>query len=159
MKRILFFLSLMFLIATSQFAYASDELSLPKSAINPGSFFYPAKRFSENMMMKFNFSSDSKLNFYKKLILTRLSELSYVAENRKLGQVEKSSQRFAYQAGILTDHIVSEKLDKEDAILKSFEQYKKVLAKLRDIYPANTSYWMLLQQDIDTLNINADKLK
>jgi hypothetical protein len=160
MKRLLVFFLLTFFAVTIQPVYSIEAFNLPKSKVNPGSFIYSAKRFSENMLLKFNSSKEGKVKFYKKLLVTRLSELDYVAGNKKLGEVEKSSQRFAYQAGIVTDYIVSEKLDKEkETLLQSFEQYKEVLAKLRDVYPANTSYWMLLQQDIDTLNINAEKLK
>lgn len=160
MKRLLVLFFLVIFVISSQSVYSAENFTLPKSRVNPGSVIYSAKRFSENMLMKFNSSKEGRLNFYKKLMVTRLSELDYVAANKKLGEVEKSSQRFAYQVGILTDYIVSEKMDKEkEGLLQSFEQYKPILAKLRDVYPANTSYWMLLQQDIDTLNINAEKLK
>lgn len=156
-------LGLVLLISTifvSQQVYSSEALNLPDNKINPESFLYPIKRLSENILLRFNFSSDSKFKFYENLTRVRLAELKHVAERKLLGQIETSSQRFAYQVGILTDYIVRNKLNKEkDKILQSFEQYKPVLAKLRDLYPANSSYWLLLQQDIDTLNINADKLK
>lgn len=156
-------LGLVLLISTifiSQQIYSSEGLNLPDNKINPESFLYPLKRLSENILLKLNFNSDSKFKFYENLTRVRLAELKHVAERKLLGQIETSSQRFAYQAGILTDYIVGNKLNKEkDKILQSFEQYKPVLVKLRDLYPANSSYWLLLQQGIDTLNINADKLK
>ncbi len=160
LKYILAFVLLISTIFIPQQIYSSEGLNLPDNKINPESFLYPIKRLSENILLKFNFSSDSIFKFHRNLTKVRLAELKHVAEGKLLGRIETSSQRFAYQVGTLTDYIVSQKFDKEkETLLQSFEQYKPVLAKLRDLYSANSSYWLLLQQDIDTLDLNAAKLK
>lgn len=154
------FIFIVFSIFIPQQVLSNENFNLPKTLVNPGSFLYPIKRLSENILLKFNFSSDSIFKFHRNLTKVRLAELKHVAERKLLGQIETSSQRFAYQDGILTDYIVSSKLDKEKGkILEDFEQYKSIISKLRDIYLANSSYWLLLQQDIDTLDLNAAKLK
>lgn len=159
-KQSLFLTLLISTIFIPQQLYSSEGLNLPDNRINPESFYYPIKRLSENILLKFRFGTDSKYNFYNNLTRVRLSELKHVAEKKLLGQMETSSQRFAYQDGILVDYVVSSKLDKDKLkLLEDFEQYKVLIAELRDLYPANSSYWLLLQQDIDTLNINALKLK
>lgn len=137
----------------------AGEISLPKTIINPDLFLYPLKRLQENILLKF-IPAEGLYNFHSSLLKTRLAELKHVAEKRLLSHIEKSSQRLAYQTGIYTQNVISKKSD-DDAkeVLKDFEDYKKVLVVLRDLYEANSSYWILIQQDIDTFDLNADKLK
>ena len=56
---------------------------------------------------------------------------------------------------------LSKKLVSSDksSIQNKFKEYKPILEKLRDIYPANSSFWMLIQYDIDTLDILSKKLE
>lgn len=151
-----------FLIITQPLVISADEetLSFKNEVINPGSFYYPFKRLWEKGKEKFIFSQNTKRLFYKSLLITRLSELNFIVENKFLSEVQQSSERFAYQAGILTEELVKQK-NKEDKekIIKEFEQYSKFLEKLRDKYEANTSFWMLIQHDINTLKILSESLK
>lgn len=137
----------------------AGEISLPETMINPEIFLYPIKRLQENILLKFTPTGGLYI-FHSKLLKTRLAELKHVAEKRFLSHIEKSSQRFAYQTGILSDFIIEKKLTQEkEEQLEYFEQYKKIIASLRDLYQSNSSYWILLQQDIDTLDLNVEKLK
>lgn len=140
------------------YAEEPEQLTLPKTTVNPGSFYYSFKRIWEKGQEKLAFSGDSKKSLYNSLIKTRLAELSYVVENRVLSEVESSSQRFAYQAGVLTDLVIKENKDKQKTT-EEFQQMQKFLEKLRDKYPANSSFWMLIQHDINTLTILSEKLK
>lgn len=159
-----YFLFLVFLftiIFTSMPIYADqsfETLKIKNEQINPGSFYYPFKRLWEKFRERMIFDSNSKINFNESLLKTRLAELNYVVERKFLSEIQTTSERFAYQAGILTDEVVKANRDKEK-IVKEFDKFSKTLERLRDKYPANSSFWMLIQHDINTLNILAKGLK
>ena len=136
------------------------SLSLPNTKINPGSFYYPVKRLWEKGQEKLQFSKQAKINFYQSLLKTKLSELNYVVEKKFLSEVQRASERFAYQAGILTEELIrqNKSADKEN-VIKEFERFSPFLDTLRDKYEANSSYWMLIQHDINTLGILSAQLK
>lgn len=141
-------------------AQGVEQLDLPKTTLNPGSFYYPLKRLWEKAEGKFMFSSEAKKSFYESLLKTRLAELKYVVESKLLSEVQTSSERFAYYAGVLTEELVKQnKVNEKGSLIKEFEKYSKYLDKLRDNYPANSSYWMLVQHDINTLSILAERLR
>lgn len=135
-----------------------ENLEIRTQKINPGSFYYSFKRLWEKFRIKLAFDAQSKVSINESLLKTRLAELNYVVGNKLLSEVQTSSERFAYQAGTLVEEVVKINKDKEKTI-KSFEQLSKVLEKLRDNYPANSSFWMLIQHDINTLNILSERLK
>ncbi len=153
-------LSLIISLVMSGTAYATEELNLPDTKITPGSFYYPFKRIWEKGWEKLQFSSASKIAFYNSQLKTRLSELNYVVEKKLLSEVQRSTERFAYQAGILTEETIKQNkaVDKEN-LIKEFEKFKPFLDSLRDKYEANSSFWMLIQHDINTLGILSEKLK
>lgn len=156
---LLFVITVLFFQSTGLiYAGESEQLGLPKTSVNPGSFYYNFKRLFEKGQEKLIFSKSSKETFYSSQLKVRLAELNYVVENKVLSEIESSSKRFAYQAGVLTDFVVAENKDKEKTA-KEFEQMQKLLEKLRDKYPANSSFWMLIQHDINTLSILSEKLK
>jgi len=136
------------------------QSELPKITVYPGSFYYTFKRLFEKGKEKFMFSNEAKKSFYESLLKTRLAELNFVVEKKFLSEVQQSSERFAYQAGILTDELVKQsKTDDKEKITKEFEKYSKFLENLRDKYPANSAYWMLIQHDINSLKILSGRLK
>lgn len=137
-----------------------NTLILKNESINPGSFYYPFKRLIEKGRERLIFSQDQKRSFYNDILKVRLSELSFVISNKMLSEVQGSSERFAYTAGILTEEVIAQKkTDEKQNLIKQFGQYSKFLDTLRDKYPANSSFWMLVQHDINTLSILSDQLK
>ena len=160
-RKIIFaFLATLIIVFQPLPANAQESISINNEAINPGSFYYSFKRLLEKGMEKFQFTRQSKVNFLESLLNKRLAELNFVVENKLLSEVQTSSERFAYQVGILTQELVKQnKLQEKEKFLKEFEQMQKFLEKLRDVYPANTSFWMLVQHDINTLGILSEKLK
>lgn len=141
--------------------FAFDEsLNLPSTVINPDSFYYPLKRAWEKLREKFVFSTKDKIKYENLLVKNRLAELKFVVENKILSEIQHGSERFAYSAGILTDAAVKDgaKRTKEN-ITEDFKRYNPLLEKLRDNYPANSSFWMLLQHDINSLQILSERLK
>lgn len=142
------------------FADSPESFSLPNTKINPGSFYYPFKRILEKGWERLQFSETQKIAFYKSQLKVRLSELNYVVEKKLLSEVQRSSERFAYQAGILTEEAIRQnKSEDKKNLIEEFEQFSLFLDKIRDVYPANSSFWMLIQHDINTLSILSDQLK
>lgn len=137
-----------------------DELNLPKQIINPGDFYYPAKRLWEKIRERLNFNNEAKYGYYKSLLEFRMSELGFVVKNKRLGEVERASQRFAFQSGILTDYLTKHGTrSQKDEILRRFKGFEAPLDELRDYFPANSSFWMLVQHDINSLKIYSEKLE
>ena len=160
-RKIIFFIFAALLIIFQPLVIYAEENIIPKNeSINPGSFYYSFKRLWEKGIEKLQFSKESKINFYQSQLKVKLSELNFVVEKKLLSEVQQSSERFAYQAGILTDELVKQnKTEDKEKITREFEQYSKFLENLRDKYPANSAYWLLIQHDINSLNILAKRLK
>lgn len=159
-KKLLLFSLAIFIITYPMSVNAYEEaVSLKTESINPGSFYYPFKRLWEKSRAKIFFNRESRVEFNESLLKTRLAELNYVVERKFLSEVQTSSERFAYQAGILTEELVKASQDKKEEALKSYDQFTKLLEKIRDNYPANSAYWMLVQHDINTLSILSGRLK
>lgn len=150
---------ILFIAPAFVFAEDQQEISLPKTSINPGSFYYPVKRLFEKGRERLIFSQEGKASFYSVLLKNRLSELKYVTDKKVLSEIQGSSERFAYHAGILTEVVEQGKSGDKENIIREFEKYSKFLEGLRDNFPANSSFWMLIQHDINTLSILSAKLK
>lgn len=149
-----------FLFANGQIVEGHGaNLNLPKTIINPGSFYYPFKRIVEKAREKILFSDSGKVSFYSSTLKTRLVELDYVTGKKALSEVENSSKRFAATAGVLTDAVLKMGQSGRENLVKQFAEYSDFLAEARDRFPANSSFWLLIQHDINTLNILSEHLK
>ena len=152
---------IIFLLFSVQLTFASEieNLKLPTQAINPGDFYYLPVRLWEKIAEKFQFDSNSKFKYSSTLIDKRMSELGFVVKNQRLGEVQKSSERLAYEVGTLTDLLIKEKdAQKKGQLNKKINSFFPALAELRDNYPANSSFWMLVQHDINALKEYSEKL-
>lgn len=154
-------LMISFIILSFQSLVLAQETKvIPKQGINPDSPYYDIKRLWEKINEQVRFSQQSKIEYSQILVENRLSELSYIAEEKQLDYFETSSNRLSAQAGIVANLAVKlASSTKKAEIVLQFNQYIRVLEKLRDLYPANSSYWLLIQQNIDTLKILSEKLK
>ncbi|MDO8639245.1 MAG: DUF5667 domain-containing protein [Candidatus Daviesbacteria bacterium] len=138
--------------------YGQQDVNLPSVFVQPGMTYYPVKRLFENLMEKFQFTHENKEKYYRDLLQKRLAELKYVVDKDYLDQVEKSTQRVSYQVGTLTDYVVGNKLNNEkQSLVNLYKEDKIILEKLRDKYPFNSSYWMLVQHIINSIDINQQK--
>lgn len=136
----------------------ANSTDLPLVSIPPGSFYYSFKRLSEKIMVNFYINPESKMNYYKDLFQNRIAELQYIIDKKYLDQVEQSTQRVSYEVGILTDYVVAEKLNSQKKnLVDLFKGDKIILEKLRDKYPANSSFWMLVQHSINSIDLNLQK--
>ncbi len=160
-SRIIFLIALSLYILLPSSSYAeSISQSIKEPLIKPnGGFYYIVKRGYEKILEKFQFSDNSKLNYRQNLLITRLSELKYVAERKDIGELQQSTERFSYEAGKVGQ--LAEKLSSSDktSVQNKFKEYQPVLEQLRDLYVYDSSYWKLIQYDIDTLDILSKKLK
>lgn len=149
----------LFFLANLSFVYGQQETNLPSISLQPSMTYYPIKRLFEKFTEKLQFTSEAKEKYYEDLVQRRLAELKYVVDKDFLDQVEKSTQRVSYQVGVLTDYIVEKKQDnKKQGVVDLYKKDKIILEKLRDKYPANSSFWMLLQHIINSIDINLQKL-
>lgn len=156
----IFLLIFGFFLQTNVLALGSD---LPKTTINPDKYlFYSFKRLFEKTIIYTKFSKQAKVAYYQELVQLRLAELKYLVENKLVSEIEQATNRFSYQVGILCDFISSNKtelIDKKQKNTELLVDYKGLLSNLRDYFPANSSYWMLIQHDINSIEINLEKLK
>ncbi|MEK7100446.1 MAG: hypothetical protein AAB872_01385 [Patescibacteria group bacterium] len=141
------------------FAKSPEEYNLTGQKTLPSTPSYSFKRVKEKGLMIIKIRSKSKFEYSKLLLEKRLSELVSLVEIKEPSLITGASQRFSYQAGILADLNEKLKSSEKNNIKIIFDDYKKVLSELRDNYPANSAYWLLIQQNIDTLNILFDKMK
>lgn len=160
-KLVTLFAILLLLFSTTSFSFAKspkDYYLTPQKTL-PGSIFYNLKRAKEKTLMFFSLTQESKFIYGQVLVANRLSELVSLVEQKSINHIPNASQRFAYQAGILSETHFKLKTKKKEQIIAQFGNHKITLSELRDEFPANSAYWLLIQQDIDTLNILSSDLK
>lgn len=148
-----------FLVPQLIYAQSAESFGLTTQLTLPGDPKYPAKRLKEKVTELFKFTHKSKSAYREVLLEKRLSELVSLIENKNINDVANSTQRFAYQAGKLAEESYNDSSERKDEIIALFEKYKPILDKMRDNFPANSAFWLLSQQDIDTLNILSGRLK
>ncbi len=128
--------------------------------VSPNSFLYPIKRGWENFTESMTFSKNDKYEKSSELLKERLRELNYIVKNNKKSENQRASERYSYIAGVSVDNLISLKdKSKNDEMKNLMNSHEEVLGGLRDRYPANSSYWLLIQQNIDTLNILNQKIE
>lgn len=117
-------------------------------------------RFGERIQGWFKFSAEDKANYQMGLIEKRLAELQYVIDDGQGDLIEEVSSRYATYVGKFADDLISKKLSAENTkYLVMFESHLKILPELRDHFPSNSGWWLLLQHDINTVQIFSDKIK
>lgn len=153
------FLSLYLIFPVFSIASSPESFGLTTQLTLPGDSKYPAKRLKEKVTEFFKFTQKSKSAYREVLLEKRLSELVILIENKNINDVANSTQRFAYQAGKLAEGSYNDNSERKNEIIALFEKYKPILDKMRDNFPSNSAFWLLSQQDIDTMNILTEKLK
>ena len=153
------FLSLYLIFPIFSIASSPESFDLTTQITLPGDSKYPAKRLKEKVTEFFKFAHKSKSAYREVLLEKRLSELVSLVENKNINDIANSTQRFAYQAGKLAEGSYNDSPERKNEIISLFEKYKPILDEMRDNFPANSPFWLLSQQDIDTLNILSGRLK
>ncbi|MBI2596882.1 hypothetical protein HYW41_01885 [Candidatus Daviesbacteria bacterium] len=159
MKKIIIVLLFLVLVPSIS-AQELEKINLPAQVVNPGDFYYSAIRLWEKITERFQFNNDAKFRYSSSLIDKRVSELIFVIKDKRLDEVQRSSERLAYQVGVLTEFLIKQKSSQEKEQLRAkINGFLPALSELRDAYPANSSYWMLVQHDINSFKEYSEKLK
>lgn len=125
----------------------------------PGMPYYSVKRLFEKISGKLLFMKDSRINYEQKLLKKRFSELKYIVETKNLDEIQRTSERFAYQAGILTDLCLGEPVEKRERVINLFKNYKDDINLLKYNYELDSSYWILMLHDVNSLDSLTARLK
>lgn len=115
-------------------------------SINPNSLIYQLKRLGENVRLLFVLDDTSKKKYYTHLFEIRFIELIYIINFQKTGFLAETVNRynvFIGKAKPYYKHFDPNSINK-------INKYIDILEKLRDMYPANSSYWLSIQQAIDS---------
>lgn len=130
-----------------------------QQSLYPDNPFYRFKRLGEKIAVKLLIFPDAKSNFQRSLVEKRFSELVYVVENNMLDNLQKSSERFAYEASIYAEGLTNRGTQEKTTAKEDFKRYTEGLQILSSYYPWGTGFWMLVQHDINTLTILQDRLR
>lgn len=146
------------------FAVQSTSGLLLKSEIEsqetyPGKPYYQMKRLKEKVSELLIFFPDSKLNYSRKLLRTRFSELNHIIQEQSLDEVQRSSERFAYQAGKLTELAEKEPKEAKEKTINLFKTYQDDLNQMKYKFEQDSGFWILVLHDINTLDYLTARLK
>lgn len=131
--------------------------------VNPNdSIKYQFKRLIEKLEgTRVNvFDQKNQVKFLTTLSNRRFAELKYVVDREQLKFLEQSSSRYITQLGIISAILDKNKADSSFVKLNLENQFK-AFDEIKDVFPAQSAQWLLVQQARDTANSvlsKADKL-
>lgn len=114
--------------------------------INPNQLIFPFKQMAEKLGLKFNIGEENKKVYQYRLLDRRYKELVYIINFQKTSFLPEVVSRYNDQAGIVKARYKLNNSEIENRLKNSM----KILEMLRDQYPANSAYWLSIQQAIDT---------
>lgn len=155
----IFFLSSFLWSFTVPALAKSDSVELPAQRILPGTLLFNVKRVWEKTREKLIFSDAGKASYHMDLLKKRLYELEYATESN-IAEVADASLRVSYEAGRAAEllDLINDETKSRD-FSEDLDLYAKILPPWRDRFPANSAYWLWVQQTIDSFNILKSKLK
>lgn len=126
---------------------------------NPDSLLYPIKRLQEKKFLTLK-SGDARWVYMNKLIDTRLSELSYLVNNKKYFKVLKSSLRYSTQVGELVDLTKSlNDPQKVDQLKDKLQKHRQIVDDLYNNYPdKDDSERKYVLDDVNYIDLYLKKL-
>ena len=113
--------------------------------INPNSLAYPLKRIGEKIYTTI-LSQEKEQEFFNKVYDRRFRELVYIINSEKTGFLVETTNRYNTTVGGI------KAMEDASSLQNDFRTNIIILENLRDRYEANSTYWMLIQQAIDTTN-------
>lgn len=138
-------LSGILLLLPKKAAAQNQQNNITYERINPDNFLYNAKRLVEKIELNVIYQGDSKKKFMTKLLDKRFKELVYINGKDKKDFIEPTTSRYNSTIGV----ILAEP-NKDSDLKANAAKYLQVLPTLRDKYAANSAYWLLIQQTIDS---------
>lgn len=144
---------LLVLLALSILISQSADPSMP--------LFWGLKRVQEKAHMKLKTTPEAQIDYLSVLLDVRLGELESLVKNDNTNYILPSSLRYSTTAGQITELLMANNFgDKVESIKTQFENHKKVLQNLYEIYPKNTEdiEYKYIEDDINYLDLYLDKL-
>lgn len=156
---LILFLALFIFLPNLAFADINQE-STPSFKVKVEKVSNVIDRLKEKITLFFKFNSDDKLNYQQQLVEQRLGELDYVIRDGQGDFIEEVSSRYAAYVGRLSESVLSSKNNnKRGEVIRMFNNHLPILAVMRDNFPANSGFWLLLQHDINTVRIYSAKIQ
>ena len=117
------------------------------------------EKLKEKITLFFSLTVNKKIRYQIVLVNKRLAELKYAIDSEQIDLIEPTSSRYATYVGKLVNYVTKNKATASLVDINiMFENHKGALAIMRDKFPSNSAWWLMLQQDIDTINIFQNKL-
>ena len=117
------------------------------------------EKIKEKITLFSNFSKSGKTKYQIVLTEKRLAELKYAVDSGQTDLVEPTSSRYATYVGKLTNYIIkNNQVSFQKELNSLFEMHKGTLEIMRNKFIYDSAWWLMLQQDIDTVNIFQIKL-
>jgi len=158
-KLILIFLILVFVLSFNKSPIKISRIDNMISADPyPGSPTFMVKRLKEKIITSLSVSASKKSDYLLILLDVRLVELNFTVIDKSNEQIENASSRYSYYAGLLTEAASDLDEQQKSKIMEKFRLHSEFLPTLRDKFPSNSAYWLVIQQNIDALQILSDKL-
>ena len=114
---------------------------------------YSFKRLREKIQLYFLSRTPSrKIDYYSGLLDRRLAELKQVVEEKDIGNIQATSQRYSSTAGELVNYIRSTNLDTfRKPIMSQLTRHLPILNSLQRNFDFNSAEWRFIEFDIDYL--------
>lgn len=118
------------------------------------------EKLKEKLDSFLKFSTQERLKNNEYIVKKRLGELVYVIGTGQGDLIEETSSRYNTYLGKLNNIALKadNKNDKEEA-LKLYSDQAKILDNLHSKFEYPSGFWILLQENIDSVKIFSDKLK
>ena len=133
---------------------AENEDTIKYETISPKyGYKYLFKRLREKITL-FVLSKNPlrKADYYSKLLDKRLAELKQVVEEKDIGNIETTSQRYSSTLGELVNFIKQNNLvEMKTKILAKMAEQLPLLESYQKNYSFNTAEWRFVEHDIDYL--------
>jgi hypothetical protein len=122
---------------------------------------FSLKRIQEKAYLSLKTTPQSKVDYMRNLLNTRLEELSNQVNSESYDYILPSAQRYSTLAGQITELVISNNMkDEVKNIKEQFSDHLKTLNSIYVKYPKNTDNkeYKYIEDDINYLKIYSDKL-
>jgi hypothetical protein len=130
-----------------------SNIKYEKVNLKDGSQYFIKRLKEKVVLILLSYSPQKKLNYYKKLLTVRLSELKFIVDNRDISNIQVASQRYFTTAGQLTNFLLSKNslATNKESIKQLFSEHIKIIEILEKSYDNTTAEWRLLRDDANYL--------
>lgn len=115
-------------------------------------------KIQEKIILFLKFNNPNKIEYYQYLLDKRLAEIKYAIDTEQIDYVEPTASRYETFVGNLNG-LIQTKLPTtiKTSLLETNNRHIKSLEFLRDQFPANSTWWLAIQHDINVENFLEQK--